>query len=131
MSTVLRKKTASNEPGFIPDARRIAHIASDKKAENIIALDLRGLTVVADCFVLLSASSEPQMKAVYSSLREEMKQVGRGPLNTEGTYQHGWVLIDFGDVVVHLFREEAREFYDLDGLWGDAPRIELDLDTAA
>jgi len=103
-------------------------LAANVKARDIRAYDLRGLTVIADSFVICSASSEPHFKAVYNSVKEGMKEVGVAPLHTEGISRGHWRVLDYGNIIVHIFREEAREFYDLDGLWGDAPEINLKLD---
>lgn len=107
---------------------KIGTLAWQRKAKNIKAYDVRGLTVVADVLVLCSASSEPQIKAIFNDVRDTMKKAGVPPVHTEGSSKSGWALIDYGDIVFHLFREEAREFYDLDGLWADAPLIDLGLD---
>jgi len=109
---------------------RAAHAADAIKAADIIAYDLRGLTLIADSFVVCSVTSEPQLKAVTNAVRTALKEVGRSPLQTEGDPTGGWLVLDYGAFIVHVFRKEAREFYDLDGLWGDAPRIPLDLDPS-
>ena len=88
---------------------------------------MRGLTIIADVFIVCTANSEPQMKAIYNSVREGMREIGLAPINTEGVYSGGWLLMDFGSVLFHIFRQEARDFYDLDGLWADAPVIPLDI----
>ena len=124
----LVRKTKSTEPDFLPNTLRIAEFAAKHKAIDIKAYDLRGLTVMADVFLICSASSEPQVKAIYNSIREGMKEIGVRPKHAEGTPGVGWLLIDFGSIVVHVFREKAREYYDLDGLWGDAPEIDLGLE---
>jgi len=123
---LVKKKKAADD-SFLPNARRIGELADKIKAIDIKAYDVRGLTLVADAFVICSASSEPQLKAIANSVREGMKEIGVPPLHTEGTFHGGWMVLDYGDVIVHLFREEAREYYDLDGLWADAPEIELNL----
>ena len=92
------------------------------------AYDVRELTVVADAFLLCSAQSEPQLRAIYNEVREGMREIGKHPLHSEGAFNGGWLVIDYGAIVFHLFREESREFYDLDGLWADAPLIELDIE---
>jgi ribosome-associated protein len=97
----LVRKSKHTEPDFLPNTIRIAEYAAEHKARDIKAYDLRGLTVIADVFVICSAEGDPSV---------------------------GWLLIDFGNIVVHVFREKARAFYDLDGLWGDAPEIELGID---
>lgn len=129
-SIVLKRKqqAADSDEGYIANAIRMAELASDKKARDIKVYKVHGLTLIADAFVLCTATSEPQMKAVAASVRTGMKEIGVSPLNSEGSHKGGWMLIDFGDIIVHVFREEPRAFYDLDGLWGDAPEIPLDLD---
>jgi ribosome-associated protein len=114
---------------FLPNALRVAALADERHATNIRAYDVRGLTVLADCFLLCSARSEPQLKAVVSAVKEGMKEIGVKPLNVEGQYTSGWVVIDFGNIVCHVFREESRAYYDLDGMWADAPAVELDLES--
>ena len=123
----LVKKEKSNESDFLPNTHRIASIAFDFKAKDIAAYDVRGLTLVSDSFVMCSATSEPQFKAIMNGVRMGMKEIGVNPLHIEGTTQGGWILMDYGNIIFHIFREEAREYYDLDGLWGDAARIELDI----
>ncbi|HOQ89539.1 MAG TPA: ribosome silencing factor [Candidatus Hydrogenedentes bacterium] len=98
-------------------------IVADKKARDLKIYDVRNLTLLTDVFVLCSVTSEPQMRAVTSAAREEMKEAGYSMLRLEGTHRSGWVVVDFGDVIFHIFREAAREFYDLDRLWADAPEI--------
>ncbi len=130
MAIVLKRKSAETDgKGYLADARRIAALADEKKAENIRAYDVQGLTGVTDCFVICTVTSEPQMKAVMNNIREGMRDVGIGLLRAEGDFHGGWVLLDYNDVIVHLFRKEPRDFYDLDGVWADAPAVELDLET--
>jgi ribosome-associated protein len=124
----LVKKAPEADTEFLPVTRRVASLAYDLKARDIKAYDVRGMTLIADSFLMCSASSEPQMKAVFNAVREGMKEVGVVPLHSEGRPSDGWMVLDYGIVIAHLFREDAREFYDLDGLWADAPLIELDLD---
>lgn len=126
----LLKKDQKGETDFLPNALRAGSIAADYKAKNIRALDVRELTLIADCFLICSVSSVPQLKAVYNGIRDQMKEeTGLRTLNTEGEFGANWVILDYGAMIVHIFREKAREFYDLDGLWGDAPEIDLELDT--
>ncbi len=126
--TKLIKKTAEQELESLPNARRIASIAQSFRAKNILGYDVRGLTVIADCFLMCSVTSEPQLKAVYNGVRDGMKEIGVGPLHTEGEISGNWLLLDYGVIIFHVFRERAYEFYDLGGLWGDAPLLDLDLD---
>ena len=124
------KRPPQAEPDFLPSTRRIAGFAAERKARDVRAYDVRGLTIIADSFVLCTATSEPHAKAVFNAVKEGMKEIGVRPLCTEGKPADGWLVLDYGDVIFHIFREEARSFYDLDGLWGDAPSIDLDLDDA-
>ena len=103
----------------------IAGIAESKKAKNIRAFDVRGLTLMADVFVLCSAGSEPQMRAVADAARQTMREGGSPVLRTEGDHHSGWMIVDCGDVLFHVFRERARAFYDLDQMWEDAPEVNL------
>jgi len=100
-----------------------ARIADDLKAEDLLILDLRKLTSITDCFVLATAASERQLKAIADRLHRDLKARGITHLGIEGEPTGGWVLMDYVDVVVHLFSREARAFYALEMLWGDAPRI--------
>ena len=124
----LIKKTPQQEIAFLPNARRMALIAQKFRAKNIEAYDVRELTVLADAFLLCSVTSDPQLKAVYNGVREGMKEIGLIPLHAEGEISSNWLLLDYGDIIFHIFRERAYEFYDLGGLWGDAPILDLDLD---
>jgi ribosome-associated protein len=95
----------------------------DKKAGNPVILDVRGLSGVADYFVLLSADSDRQAAAVADAVDERVTALGAERVGVEGRGGGGWVLLDFGDVVVHVMSPDARGFYDLEGLWADAPRV--------
>ncbi len=107
--------------------RALAAVAAggDKKAENPIVLDVRGLSGVADYFVLLSADSDRQAAAVADAVDDRLTDLGAQRLGAEGRSGGGWVLLDFGDVVIHVMSPEARGFYDLEGLWADAPRVPI------
>ena len=99
----------------------------DKKARDVSILDLRGRVDYADIFILCTASNARQARAIADSVRREAKSKCKlNPLSTEGFEQGKWVLVDFGDVIVHIFREDERDFYDLEGLWRDAPEIRRD-----
>jgi len=97
--------------------------ALDKKAENPVILDVRGLSGVADYFVVLSADSDRQAAAVADFIDDRLTGLGAQRLGAEGKSGGGWVLLDFGDVVIHVMSPDARGFYDLEGLWADAPRV--------
>ena len=124
----LIKPPTSTETDFLPNVLRIAALAADRKALDIRAYDMREVTPLADCFLLCSATSEPHFRAIFNGIREGMKEIGVAPVASEGEFGGRWLLLDYSTIFVHIFREEARAFYDLDGFWGDAPRIELDLD---
>jgi len=109
------------------DARQFAvlaaRIAAEQKAENVSVLDLRGLSNLADYFVIATGTSNRQMHAVMEHIAEQAKAWGREPFGVEDSPSASWLLVDYVDVVVHVFDEEHRRYYDLDGLWGDAPRV--------
>ena len=126
MVTLVKKRKSLGDD-FLPNTHRIAAIADQFKAKNICAYDVRELTLVADSFIMCSAMSEPQLKAVMNGVKMGLKEIGVSPLHVEGTTQGDWILIDYGNIIFHIFKEEARDYYDLDGLWGDAIKIELDL----
>ncbi len=97
--------------------------ADDKKATNLAVLDVADLLAVVDLFVLASTQNERQLKAAAESIEDRVReQLDRRPLRREGTAASGWFLLDYGDVVCHVFDHEQREFYDLDRLWRDVPR---------
>ncbi|MGQ9888321.1 MAG: ribosome silencing factor [Aggregatilineales bacterium] len=96
-------------------------IVEDKKAENIVLLDLRPDTVIADFFVICTGTSDRQLKALAEYVDEGVKaRFGLLPYSREGTAESGWVLLDYGTVVVHLFMADKRRYYDLEGLWRKA-----------
>lgn len=94
-----------------------------KKAESIVILDVREKTAIADVFIICSGRSSRQVEAIAEHMVLEMKQHGYRPLSSEGVKEGRWALIDYGHILVHVFHEPVRSFYDLDGLWVDAPRI--------
>jgi ribosome-associated protein len=105
-------------------AERIAAIASDKKAIDIRVIDLRGIVSYTDFFVICSGNSERQAKAIHDGIYEELKNDGDErllPRRTEGAREARWILLDYWDVVVHIFTPDAREYYRLENLWGEAP----------
>jgi ribosome-associated protein len=105
-------------------AERIAEIASDKKAIDIRVIDLRGIVSYTDFFVICSGNTERQAKAIHDGIHEELKKGADQrilPRRTEGDREARWILLDYWDVVVHIFTPEAREYYRLENLWGEAP----------
>ncbi|WP_164926804.1 ribosome silencing factor [Chlorobaculum tepidum] len=102
-------------------ARRVAELSLEKKGEDVKILDVRGLTSVTDFFVIITADSERKAKAVTDYIVDEIKEEGERPMHIEGLDTLRWVLIDYVDVVVHIFQPDDRKFYDLESLWSDAP----------
>lgn len=99
-------------------------IASDGKGEDIVVLDVRKISSFADYFVILSGRSTRHVQALAENLENEMRSKRINTSRAEGLAEGKWVLLDFDDVIVHIFYHEQRDFYDLEGLWHDAPRLE-------
>lgn len=102
-----------------------ARAALDKKADEIVVLDLQGLSTMADFFLVCSGTSATQIDTIAEAVRETLKAAGVRPRHLEGTAQSGWLLLDYGDVVIHVFLGETRAFYALERLWGDAPVVSM------
>ncbi|NCG19975.1 MAG: ribosome silencing factor [Rhodobacterales bacterium] len=112
-------------------AQAFATVALDHKAQDVVILDMRGLIDYADIFVLCTANNRRQVQAIAESVRQySKKELKTFPNSVEGADAARWVLVDFGDVVVHVFDEPHRGFYDLDGLWLDAPRLATPTDRS-
>jgi ribosome-associated protein len=108
--------------------RRAARAAQAKKATDLVALDLRELGAVCDYFLLCSAASDIQVKAVTENIEEKLREEGLRPWHVEGLGGRRWVLLDYVEVVVHVFHARTREYYLLDRLWGDARSVDLGLE---
>jgi ribosome-associated protein len=112
------------------DARRLALVAAnaaaDKKASDVIVLDVSDQLVITDCFVIASAPNERQVGAIVDNVEEKMRAAGTKPVRREGAREGRWVLLDFVDIVVHVQHAEERAFYALERLWKDCPRIAFD-----
>ncbi len=104
-------------------ALSIAKAAQDKKAEGLLVLDVRELTPIADYFVICSGNTSRQVKAIADEIDFQLSKERTSPHHIEGMPECRWVLMDYGDIVVHVFDTETREYYDLEGLWGDAVRV--------
>ena len=102
-----------------------AGIASDGKAEDIVVLDVRKMSSFTDFFVILSGRSTRHVQALAESIEHELRSKRISTSRAEGLSEGSWVLLDFDDVVVHIFYHDQRDFYDLEGLWDDAPRVEI------
>ena len=102
-----------------------ARAASDKLAENIMAFDVSEQLVITDAFVLCSATNDRQVRSVVEEIEDRLREIGAKPVRREGERDGRWVLIDYGEVVVHVQHTEERGFYGLDRLWKDCPRIDF------
>ncbi|MBP6951429.1 MAG: ribosome silencing factor [Alphaproteobacteria bacterium] len=102
----------------------IEHFLDSKKAENIVSVNLQGKTSIADYLVIASGRSQRQVASLAELLREELKKQGVRPIHIEGLPQGDWVLVDAGDIIIHLFRPEVRLFYNLEEMWGVPPAEE-------
>ena len=110
------------------DAKRLAlecrELADNRKAEDIAVLDVAEVSSIADYFVIASGTSEPHLRAISDEITEKLRQDhGLKPRAVDGTLQAGWLVLDYFDVIVHVMRADVRQHYDLEGLWGDAPRV--------
>lgn len=114
-------------PSFV-NAEIAAHEALLKKGEDVAVLDLRGVSDVTDFFVLATAGSDAQVRAISDAVGEKLRETGAEMLHSEGGGSMQWVLLDFVDVVVHVLQPRAREYYRLENLWSDAARVRIDLD---
>jgi ribosome-associated protein len=110
-----------SSPEFAREAARIAH---ENRAEDVVVLDLRGISPVADFFVIATGTSDRQMRAIADQIDEYGKRTGQPRFGSSGYESSTWILADYVDVVVHLFDSERRQYYDLELLWGDAPRVD-------
>jgi ribosome-associated protein len=108
----------------VEHARLAARIADDNRAKEIVLLDLRQATPLLDFFVIATANSRRQSHAIASEIDAEMKKLGERKLGLEGSEEGRWILIDYGDFVVHIFSAEGRSYYALEDIWGDAPQLE-------
>ena len=103
----------------------VTEAALDRKAEDIVALDVHKLTSFTDAFIIVTGTSDRHARSVTDSITEAMAKRGEKPLGMEGHDEGRWVLIDFDDVIVHVFQEEVRRKYDLERLWSDAPALQV------
>jgi ribosome-associated protein len=112
-------------------ARRVAQIADEKQAVDIVALDMRDLVAYTDFLVICTARNERQAKGIHDEVYAKLKADGLLPDHVEGAREASWVLMDYLDFVLHVFVPDERAYYRLETLWGEAPRLELDLAGAA
>ena len=107
-------------------AQRAARAALDRKALDLVVLDVQALSSVTDYFLVCSGRSTTHLASITEAIRTELKQDGVRPLHAEGATESGWVLLDYGDVLMHVFLEDTRAYYALERLWGDAPSVPVD-----
>lgn len=107
-------------------AFRIAQILRDKKALDVVILDIHSLTVIADYFIIASGSSETQVRALYEEVEEQMRGEGLEARHRDGHQTNRWVVLDYGDVILHVFHHEERGFYGLERLWADGILLSVD-----
>jgi len=110
------------------DSRKLAlqcrELADNRKAENIVILDVRELSSVTDYFVIASGTSEPHLRAIIDEITDKLREEhGLRPRAVDGTLHTAWIVLDYFDVIVHVMRQAVRDRYDLETLWGDAPRV--------
>ena len=119
----LRAVPPHAEPDPAELAQQIVDIAADRKASDIVLLDIRRLITFTDYFVIMSANGPLQMRALSENIQERLKEDGIRADHVEGTADDGWLLVDYGSVIVHIFRPEQREYYGLEQLWSDATTV--------
>jgi ribosome-associated protein len=107
-------------------AQRAARAALDKRAADLTVLDVQRVSSVTDYFLVCSGKSTPHLRTIVDAIRTELKADGVRPLHAEGKPESGWVLLDYGDVLVHVFLEDTRAYYALERLWGDAPSVPIE-----
>jgi ribosome-associated protein len=113
-------------------ALRCRELADNKKAENIVILDVHEISSITDFFVIATGMSEPHLRAIMDEVRDKLQEeTGLKPRATDGNLHTAWVVLDYFDVIVHIMRADVRQHYDLEGLWGDAPRVRLRRRTPA
>ena len=130
MSNIISTAPATLAPEQL--ALLCAEHAASKKAEEVVVLDMRGLSGVADYFVICSGTSEPHLKAIAGEIQEKLREDHQvKPNNVDGYPMSQWIVVDYYDVLVHIFHESKRSFYSLESLWNDAPRLPLPVPAAA
>ena len=127
-ASAVARKTPERLSSALERARTCARIAADNRAKDILILDLRGDTALVDFFVIATATSRRLGNAIGIEIDQEMKRIHELKLGIEGSDEGRWTLLDYGDFVVHVFSPEARTYYGLEEIWGDAPRLPLDGD---
>ena len=120
-TTLVNSLETGNDPREL--ALRIADILAETPASDTVVLDIRDLSSFADFFVICSGENERQLRAISERLQEELREDGIRPQRTEGTPRSGWMVLDYNAAIVHVFDQELREFYKMERLWAEAPRL--------
>ncbi len=106
-------------------AKKIVRILDSKKGMEIVGIDIHDLTTIGDYFILVTGTSSPHVKALAEEVEDTLAKEGLEPRRVEGAQSATWILIDYQDVILHVFTKETREFYNMERLWSDAPRLDL------
>ncbi len=106
--------------------RKIVEILDHKKAQDITVLDIQGVSLLSDYFVICSGSSTVQIKALADHIEEMLGEMGYSPNHKEGYHSASWILLDYGEIVVHIFHQESRVFYNLERMWSDAKQVDIE-----
>jgi ribosome-associated protein len=110
----------------IRKAQLIAAASKDKKAKDVLILEIKDLSIIADYFVITSGESTTQVRAIVDNIEDKLREKGLRPAGLEGYTLNQWVLMDYSDVIAHIFQEETRKFYEIEKLWLDAPRMDVE-----
>ena len=121
--------TKKKEPDSRSRALLCINAALEKKAKDLVVLNVKELSAFADYFLICSGTSDRQLRAVAAAIQENLKMAGIAPLGIEGEAAGQWILMDYDDVIIHIFLETVRSFYDLERLWSEAPRMTVPDET--
>lgn len=116
-------KKSTTKRSLPPEVKASVKASLEKMGEELVVLDLRGIASFTDFFIIMHGNSSRQNTAIYESIEKEMKRQKIKPLSIEGRERADWILMDFGSFIVHVFSKEVREYYSLEKLWGDAPKL--------
>ena len=127
MSRNLKEKDTPNALEIETAVKIAAEAASDKKAQDLVVLDLRELASFTEYFLICNGNNQRQVQAISNAIEEQLREAGKRPLHIEGYSNAEWILLDYGDFIVHVFSDSARRFYDLERLWRDAKRVQVSI----
>ncbi|WP_203361682.1 ribosome silencing factor [Bacillus sp. REN10] len=111
--------------------QRVAKAADDKRAEHIVVLNMQGISLITDYFMICHGNSDKQVQAIAREVKEQAEELGYTVKRMEGFDEARWILIDIGDVVIHVFHRDERVYYNLERLWGDAPQVDVESELLA